>query len=59
MYKFTTIANLFWDTENTVMEYFYSGIGNGYRVQCGQKIYYESNSQHRLLYSLSWLTTGI
>ena len=32
MYKFVTIATLFWDSENRVMEYFYNGIGNGSHV---------------------------
>ena len=32
MYKFVTIATLFWDTENRFMEYFYNGTGNGYKV---------------------------
>jgi len=34
-HKFVTIATLFWDTEKSVTEYFYNGIGNGYQVECG------------------------
>jgi len=35
MHKFVTIATLFLDTEKSVMEYFHTGIGNGYQVESG------------------------